>query len=313
MKKIFVFLLVLTMILTACSGDKGNGNGNGDGEPEPSDTIVDTEMLKDFTDYISQGKAPQEVKEYLDGIIPDAGTKTADALVGEYLDFMADFMDAAVDDHQDELEKLSSYFDFDTLTIDPEKIQEAELKEFFADLTGAGFKFVTQEGMLYLVIDYRFGEAYSNDLSTEMKDYFDFMALNSDKKWASDAELVITLSELAERIASAERFMTLYPEASRKDEILGFYKIYLGALLGGIDNTPLVNFNTKKIETKYIEAYEYFIKEYPELTTTETVRKFNDELKADSYNAPYTYAEYEKHMEFAKHVKELVDSAAENY
>jgi len=295
MKKLIVAILGLAMILTACSA------GNND-----KDTALNTKALNDFTEYIASDKGPLKTKSQLDSIMKDANAKTADALVYKYLDYMSAFIGNAPEKYQSQLSKLSVYYDQGKNSIAQEKIKEADIKEFYTSLTGAGFKFSAEEGMLYPVIDYHFIEGYSNYISEEMKGFAVFMAMDSDNKWAGDGEIRITLTELADRIAAAETYLAKYPGASGKSQVVSKYKMYLGAFLGGIDNTPLVNYDTGKINDKFVEAYGYFIKKYPDLKTAVTVKKFDEELKNGSYKAPYSYSEYEKRTVFNKHVDDLV-------
>ena len=243
---------------------------------------LDAQTVKAFTDYMAKDKGPAETKKYLDSILPETGTKTADALVGEYVDYLELLIVTGLGGFED----------------DP-------------GLAAAGIKFVESEGMSEPVIDYHFIDGYSDYISGEMKDYGAFMALDSDNRWAADAELRITLEELGDRIAQAESFLSKYPGSAREDEVLSKYRIYLAAFLGGIDNTPLVNYDTRKIQDSFIDAFEYFKSEYPELKTTETVKGFAEELKAKGYAAPYGYSEYEKQSAFRRHVDELVQAAVD--
>jgi len=302
MKKLVVALLGLVMILTACSaGNTGK------------DAALNTKNVSDFAEYIASGKDPLQTKSQLDSIIKGANAKTADALVYKYLDYMSALIGNAPEKYQSELSKLNGYYDQSKKSIDPEKIKEGDIKEFYTGLTGAGFRFSQEEGMIYPAIDYHFIDGYSKYVTGEMKGFAVFMAMDSDNRWAGDAEIRIPLKELADRIAAAEKYLAEYPAASGKSQVLSKYGMYLGALLGGIYNTPVVNYETGKINDKFVEVYEYFIKEYPDLKTTVIIKKFNEELKAGSYKAPYSYSDYEKRAAFKKHVDDLVKEAVDKF
>jgi hypothetical protein len=264
-------LMLAITLFAACSTQETDKNA-----------AVDAQTVKAFTDYMAVDKGPAETKKYLDSILPETGTKTADALVGEYVDYLELLIVTGLGGFED----------------DP-------------GIADAGIKFVESEGTSEPVIDYHFIDGYSDYISGEMKEYAAFMALDSDNRWAADAELRITLKELGDRIALAESFLSKYPGSARADEILSKYRIYLAAFLGGIDNTPLVDYDKRKIKDSFIDAYEYFKIKYPELKTTETVEGFADELKAEGYSAPYGYSEYEKQSAFRKHVDELVQAAVD--
>ncbi|MHC1719813.1 MAG: hypothetical protein AB9844_03805 [Clostridiaceae bacterium] len=300
MKKLIVVILGLALILTACTVRNSE-----------KDTALNTKTVNDFAGYIASVKDPAKIKNQLDSITREASIKTADALIYKYLKFMEEFVGMASEKYQSELSKLNSYYDLDKESIDPEKIKEGDIKEFYISMTEAGFKFTQEEGVLYPTIDYHFIDSYSKYVSDEMKEFAAFMALDSDNRWAGDAEIRISLTALADRISAAEKYIVKYPDASGKDQVLDKYKIYLGALLGGIDNTPIADYQTGKINDKFIEAYEYFIGKYPELKASEAVIQLNDELKADGYKAPYSYSDYDKRAAFSKHVDALVKAAAD--
>jgi hypothetical protein len=250
-------------------------------EDSLTDSVIDP--LQDLKNYISVAEGPAEVKEYLDtlmGVIGEAAvpdTETADVLVLEYLNYLGEIL---MQDQND----LSDY---------PEK---------------AGFKLNAGEGGDYPVIDYRFINAYSDQVSQEITDFAGFMALDSDKPWAIDAGIIVPIRELADRTARAEQFMTAYPDSVLKDQVLFLYERYLGAFLAGLPNTPLYPFETYKAEDKFLDAYDYFIETYPDLITAETVRLYQAELEQMNYTAPYTYSDSEKRAAFSDHIYELVKS-----
>lgn len=266
---IFITVLAVMSVLAACSPDTGNGNGN---EPVPNDP------LKDLKSYIEQSENPAEVKEYLDGLMEGSDEKTSDSLILEYLNYMNGIVSGNV-------------------------TYEKEILE------SAGFKLISVEGNEQPVIDYHFIDDYSEQISQEMLDFTAFMTLNSDKPWAMDAGITIPLTDLADRIALGEQFIVKYPSSVMKEQVQILYGYYLGSFIGGLDNTPLVLFDTNKIDPEFISSFDYFLETYPDLKTTETVETLQTELKATGYSAPYTYDDEEKRTAFQKHIDELVAEA----
>lgn len=267
MKKLIVGLFAAMLILTACS----SGSGGKD------DSKTAGNLLHDFQSYIETAEDPADVKEYLDGLMAEmkeADTATADALVLEYLNYM---------------ERALSGDQSDPVNF-PEK---------------AGFKIIAGEGE-YPVIDYRFIDAYAGQVSQEITDFAEFMALNSDKPWAMDGGVIIPIRDLADRVAQGEQFMVRYPDSVMRDKVKTQFEYYLRSFLAGLDNTPLFPFENYKADPEFFEAYNYFLNAYPNLETAETVRGFQTELEQMNYTAPYTYSEYEKRAAFMEHIDELV-------
>jgi hypothetical protein len=272
---LFISLSLAVVFFSACTQQNN-------GQSPDKDAVADAQTIKAFTEFAGKDKGPVETKKYLDSLIAEAGTKTADKLVSEYIDYL-------------DVEIASGLAGFED---DPA-------------LYGTGIKFLELEGSREPIIDYHFIDSYSGRISEEMNDYAAFMSLDSDSRWASDAELSITLEELGDRVAKAETFLTKYPAAEREEDVLTKYRVYLGAFLGGIDNTPLVDYGTGKIKGEFIAAYEYFINNYSGLKTAETVSRFKDELEAEGFAAPYGYSDYEKQSAFRKHVDETVQAAVD--
>lgn len=268
MKKLIIFCLAAMIVLTACSQGTDENGGNNDGG----------DPLQGFRSFIAEAEEPTEVIEYMNELISnEADITTNDALILEYLNYMEEILN----DYQ-------AY---------PEAILES-----------AGFKYISVEGSEVPIIDYRFIDAYYGKISQEMFEFSSFMSLNSEKYWAKDAAIVIPLEDLADRIAFGEQFMVKYPDSVMKDKVEQQYEYYLKSFLGGLDNTPLVLFDTNKVDPEFIAAFGYFLETYPGLITAEAVESFRSELAQTDYAAPYTYNDNEKRGAFRSHIDELVSN-----
>lgn len=293
MKKIIIALLILILTLAGCNA-------------KPKDDVLDVSAVENFRTFISQTTAPFEIKKSLDKRIEKSGIKTADALVIEYLDYMTSLVWEGIPGSEEKIQALSGYLDYDTGKINIDEISDQNLKTFYETFTAAGFKLIQAEGFGVPIIDYHFLEKYDDKVSSEIKDFASLMCLGSDNPWAIDAGIVIPLEDLGRRIALSESYITAYPHSPLTERVTEQYRFYLAGFLRGLDNTPLVNHNTNKVNPDFVAAFEHFILTYPDLVTTETVKGFLQELEAADYAAPYRYSEHEKRMVFMQHVDDLV-------
>jgi PHD/YefM family antitoxin component YafN of YafNO toxin-antitoxin module len=176
MKRILIAAMIVVLTLSAC----GNSQYD-DGQADPgSGGRGSVDIISDFNRFAKEADNPSDVKERLDLLMENTDTEHSDILVREYLDYLAQVLASSKAYEKESMEK-------------------------------AGFKFISSEGLEQMVIDYHFMDAYSEKLSPEMIDFKEFMVLNSDQPWAVDGSLVITHSQLADRIVLGEKFLTSYP------------------------------------------------------------------------------------------------------
>ena len=291
LKRFFTILLILTFALAACGNQQTIENDSMSEEPNASNEELNPKLVQEFSNQIVQAASPIEVKKKLDKMIPETNAKTADALVIDYLEYQESFLQEGINKYSDQIDKLNRYFNLETESIDITLIKESDLKEFYQSFTKAGFKFIALEGMLNPIVDYTYLDAYKTKISPEIVEYGSFMALNSEKTWARDGSLAISLNELAERIAIAEKYLSDYPNAIMKEKVISQFNLYLKAFLVGIDNTPLVSYEENVVDDKFIDAYYYFIETYPDLKTTELVQTHVNELENTNLAPPYNDGE----------------------
>ena len=291
MKKWLTIILVCIFALAACGNQDSEVKDPGIEKPNHSTESMNPKLIQEFSRTIDQTASPMEVKQGLDEMIQDTNTKTADVLVIDYLEYQEAFLQKGMEKYTEQIDQLNPYFNLETESIDAAAIKESNLKAFYQSYTNAGFTFVAIEGMLNPIIDYRYLESYKNKVSAEISEYGNFMALHSDQPWARDAELAISLNELADRIAIAEKYVSNYPNAALKEKVISQYILYLRAYLTGIDNTPLVHYEENVVDDQFIKAYYYFIETYPDLKTTELVQSHVNELENKKLAPPYNNEE----------------------
>ena len=282
-------------------------------ETTMTDKKVDHQLVEDFSSQVAKAASPMEVKEELDNIMAETNTQTADELIVEYLDYQERFLEKGIANYQDEMNRLQEYFDLETETIDAKDIKEAELKGFFLSFTNAGFRFIAVEGTLMPIVDYSFLDGYKTYVSEDISEYGRFMALNSNQPWARDGGIMIPLSDLADRIAMAEMYVSDYPDAVMKEEVIRQYTLYLHAFLVGLDNTPLVSDDEKEVDAGFVKAFYYFMERYPALKTTELVQLLMNELERTVLMRPYSTDDEAQKAAFEGRIDQKITEITETF
>jgi hypothetical protein len=136
-------------------------------------------------------------------------------------------------------------------------IKEEDIKNLLQDVFSNGYKLSASEGMYYPEIDYdKILKDFGGHASDKVAGYLEIMAAESNKHFASDAALIVSPDELADRIVKAEKFINSYPDFELVQQVEQFHSYYLTAYLLGLNNTPLFDYQTEKAKDSFIESYE---------------------------------------------------------
>ncbi len=134
-------------------------------------------------------------------------------------------------------------------------IQDENLRNVVTKLINSKYKLVNIEGNYYPLVDYEKMKQYNDYISDEMKEYIAIKAMDSNEPVAIDAGLKISYDELASRIIQTEKYIEKYSQGQRHEEMLGVYKSKLAIYLGGLDNTPISDPQSKKVYDEVLESY----------------------------------------------------------
>ncbi|TYP78141.1 hypothetical protein [Paenibacillus methanolicus] len=161
--------------------------------------------------------------------------------------------------------------------ITPEKLNQVtdeKAKQAIKDVWAQGYKLETTEGTIFPIVDYGLLKKYEGALSPELSAYIGLLALESDEKSASDAALVISWDQLAERALAYEVYSKQYPDAPETSQVKQLYHNYLSMYLYGLNNTPAYDFETFKLADEVKASYEKTAAEHPDTKTGEIVKGF---------------------------------------
>ena len=157
-----------------------------------------------------------------------------------------------------------------------------------------GFDLREEEGSMYIVEDRDFIVSRFYDVvSPVMKQYL--IQVNKENKniYAEDASIIIGYKELVDRAIWWEHFAKNHPAFACEQQARNQNMIYLELLLEGMDNTWVIQPETKKLEAYFEKAYSYLERTYPLSETGKIVMPYfhylanQQNIKADSLLKDY--------------------------
>jgi len=131
---------------------------------------------------------------------------------------------------------------------------------FVRNLNENGFAIDMTEGVTYIKQDRSFLSRYFYIyVSQTMKEYLVQVDKEKEEGFVEDAGLEITPVKLCNRILFWESFIKRYPSFPFTAVIKQNQKGYITFLLEGIDNTPLIDIETKKLSPDFQSAFDYIL------------------------------------------------------
>lgn len=168
-------------------------------------------------------------------------------------------------------------------------IPDKLLRDQLGVLQRDGYTFLQSEGMYYLAVDYqKLLNDFECTLGTEVRDYLQLQAQETNERSFQDAGIAISRIALGRRATAAERFLQRYPESYRRSQVSDLYFAYASAFLFGTDNSPLRDKNgTLKSETS--EAWTQLLREAPQTQLAAYVRALQaaEQASLDERSAAY--------------------------
>lgn len=296
-KKSIAFMLIVSILLltllAACGGegvDKGNGELVDKVEPKPEVSIEKDEekIMKDFKTMVKSDNEPFVLVKFIDENIDKVKIENATEMIKELEEVQEGYIERYteklfMEEHQMELltlsevqhseAKIEDYLFFDNSKI--EEIKNGNLKELVNNIMEGKYKLINMEGAFYPIIDYEALKIYNDNISDEMKEYIDLKSMDSNMPTILDAGLVISFDQLAERLVKTENYILKYPNSIKYEETLRLYGVYLKFYLEGSSNTPIYDYESKKIKDEVLSSYKK-VRNMDETVTSKVVSKYID-------------------------------------
>ncbi|WP_052486945.1 hypothetical protein [Gordoniibacillus kamchatkensis] len=253
-------------------------------QPSPSPTAKPDDngqmVLEEFRGIVLADAPADELNVKLDKAMAGVAPETADELVRELESYYEKNLPEVekkfnADNVQKTLLKLKWPFTADQ-TAD---IKDEKTRSLVEKTLAGGYKLETAEGYVFPILDYGALKRFDDRVTPGMVAFIALMALESDSKSAEDGGLIITWEELASRTLAAENYVRTYPQSKERVQAEQRFIQYLYSFLVGMDNTPIFQFETFKIDQKVKSTYEQTIQANPDTATAKMTQKLLDILK----------------------------------
>lgn len=155
-----------------------------------------------------------------------------------------------------------------------------KLLEYKQKLNKNGFDVSQEEGITYIQKDRDFiSKNFFNYVSQTMKEYLAQVNKENKEGFASDAGLIISPIDFAERMIWYENFIKINSKFYFIANCNENYKNLLTYSIIGMDNSPVFDNETNKLSEYYDEMYVYLIKKHNNSKTTNILRPYYLALK----------------------------------
>lgn len=251
MKKIFLgALIVILLIFGGCAkADKTNDHG----QVTPSQE----ELMNQYQALLNENKPAGELTGFIEANKTNLSQENLDKVVIDLIEVQQ----TRLKDYEDKIFSpeinipVNNYKYEDLLKL--HNIKEDSIKKLLQEAFSNGYKLSVSEGMYYFEIDYdQILKDFGQYTSDKLAGYLEIMAAESNKHFAEDAALVISLDELAGRTVKTEKYIGSYPDFVLIKQVKQFHNNYLKAYLLGLNNTPLFDYQTEKAKESFLKSYE---------------------------------------------------------
>lgn len=276
MKKLtsIAIMIALVMIFSGCGA-----------ENKAAESSKDKEVLAQLNVMKEQKNKPKEMFDYLNQNIKELPKPAATEALGVLLNTMEEYEtiynDQIFEGSNPDLmiQYFQSGFDYSKI----EYIKEQALKDLLLDITLGGYKIVDVEGSFAVMMDYDSLKTFNEYVEDEIKTYIEIMALRYSDPVAIDASLQIEAGELEARILQMENYILTYTNEQRKEIMLSMYEGHIMVYMGGIDNSPIFDYETGAMNVEMFKTFETAAAKNKDTVFSKTLSKYVQLLKEESY------------------------------
>jgi hypothetical protein len=241
-------------------------------------------LLSEYTAYIagldsmdveSSGKAARKYQELFKGQAPGL-CDSAFMLFNKFYESLSDNLNVMHEKDTNSYDDLViNYAD----SLHP-PVSKQHL-DYNQKLKDNGFQMAMDEGMTYIA-QYRtfILSSLGAFVSPAMKEYLTQTDKENEEGFSSDAGMIISVGQLAERIVWWEKFISANPDFIDLPKAKETKKDYLAFLFHGMDNTPLYDDeDAMTLAGSYREGYDELLSRYPDSQVAVLVKPFYEAVK----------------------------------
>ncbi|QHL88100.1 hypothetical protein GU926_11920 [Nibribacter ruber] len=174
--------------------------------------------------------------------------------------------------------------------------QSKEIKAYEMLLKSNGFQLAMSEGMTYLQQDRDFiTKHFYPYTGPALKEYLTQLNKENKEGFQEDGGLSISPTQLADRVIWWESFIKRNPGFVLLQEADEERRGYLGTLLNGMDNSPVLSFDNHRLDDYYATAYKHLENKAPSSDANKLVKPvYQALLKNDTAQANSLVRKYMK-------------------
>jgi hypothetical protein len=170
---------------------------------------------------------------------------------------------------------------YETFKVEDENTYPAALRDLNTKLKANGYRFIEVEGSPVVSQDrIILIKWFYPSVSITMRKYLDEVNKENAEGLEDDGGLTIPVTLLSDRTVWWEQFSTEHPRFVFAHEAQFQKQIYFTYLLTGMDNTPMIDYETKTISKDFKDAYDHLLTTYPNSETAKLVKPYYDALLA---------------------------------
>jgi hypothetical protein len=124
---------------------------------------------------------------------------------------------------------------------------------------------------------------FQDFVSKDIVEFLDQTGKETTEGFSEDGGLNMSFEDLYKRIKIWEKFANTYPNSLFRNAAWGNYRVYMGALFTGLDNSPVYDYNTQELLPELKTLYEKIIKDDTASKTSHIISEYYDSLSAHGF------------------------------
>jgi hypothetical protein len=176
-----------------------------------------------------------------------------------------------------DFETINSLIWADTTEYAPEAVKLSRL------LNEQGLLFKATEGAVYIDRDMEpIRKTFYTHLSEPVRIFFVQYEMELVQGFSEDGGMVISTTELADRLGFWEEFLQRYPNNIFKEYATDNVKYYRYFMMAGMDNTPAFDYESNKLLDEYKQAMIYYQNQFAGTPSATVFRTYLEVLSKNN-------------------------------